>query len=69
MLFRSGLLSGGITASGAGTTAAITQNNENVSAPVTINVHANGANAEQIGQKLYDTTERYLLRTLKGAFS
>ena len=64
-----GLLSGGITASGAGTTAAITQNNENVSAPVTINVHASGANAEQIGQKLYDTTERYLLRTLKGAFS
>ena len=63
-----GIMAGGLSA-GNSAAATITQNNENVSAPVTINVHASGANAEQIGQKLYDTTERYLLRTLKGAFS
>lgn len=55
----------------AGTAAAtqITQTNQNVSAPVTIQVRSTGANAEQVGQKLYDTTERYLLRTLKGVFA
>ena len=47
----------------------ISQTNQNVSAPVNIQVHSSGTNAEQIGQKLYDTTERYLLRTLKGVFS
>ena len=50
-------------------TSDITQNNSNVSAPVTIQVHSSGANAEQIGQKLYDTAERYLLRTLKSAMT
>ena len=43
----------------------VTQNNQNVSAPVTINVNASGSNAEQIGQTIYNTAERYLLRTLK----
>ena len=47
----------------------MTQNNQNVSAPVTINVNASGSNAEQIGQTIYNTAERYLLRTMKGAFS
>ena len=47
----------------------ISQTNQNVSAPVNIQVHSSGTNAEQIGRKLYDTTERYLLRTLKGVFS
>ena len=47
----------------------MTQNNQNVSAPVTINVNAMGSNAEQIGQTIYNTAERYLLRTMKGAFS
>ena len=40
-------------------------NNQNVSAPVTINVNAMGSNAEAIGQTIYNTAERYLLRTLK----
>ena len=40
-------------------------NNQNVSAPVTINVNATGSNAEAIGQTIYNTAERYLLRTLK----
>ena len=44
-------------------------NNQNVSAPVTINVNASGSNAEAIGQTIYNTAERYLLRTMKGAFS
>jgi len=49
------------------TVAPVVQNtSQNVSAPVTIQVRSTGANAEQIGQKLYDTTERYLLRTLRG---
>ena len=43
----------------------VTQNNQNVSAPVTINVNAMGSNAEAIGQTIYNTAERYLLRTLK----
>ena len=38
---------------------------QNVSAPVTINVNAAGSNAEQIGQTIYNTAERYLLRTLQ----
>ena len=46
----------------------VTQNNQNVSAPVTINVNAMGSNAEAIGQTIYDTAERYLLRTLKAPY-
>ncbi|MBQ6514131.1 MAG: hypothetical protein IJI09_05345 [Clostridia bacterium] len=64
----SSLISGGIAA-GQPAGAQITQNNSNVSAPVTIQVRSTGANAEQIGQKLYDTAERYLLRTLQGAMA
>ena len=47
----------------------VTQNNSNVSAPVNIHVQASGVSAEAIGESLYDTTEQYLLRTLKGAVS
>ena len=61
-------LSGGLAAGNAGATQII-QNNSNVSAPVSIEVHASGANAEQIGQSVYNTAERYLLRTMKGVFS
>ena len=64
----SSLISGGLSA-GQPAGTQITQNNSNVSAPVTIQVRSSGTNAEQIGQKLYDTTERYLLRTLKGVFA
>ena len=62
-------LSAGGLAAGAAAAAQITQNNANVSAPVSIQVHASGASAEQIGQSLYDTAERYLLRTLKSAMT
>ena len=61
-------LSGGISAS-MPAAAQITQNNSNVSAPVSIEVHSSGANAEQIGQSVYDTAERYLLRCMKGVFA
>ena len=37
----------------------------NVSAPVNIHVTAAGSDPEQIGRSLYDTAERYLLRTLR----
>ena len=51
-------------------TAPVTQNtSQNVSAPVTIQVRSSGANAEQVGRKLYDITERYLLRTMRGVFT
>ena len=50
-------------------TSTMTQNNQNVSAPVTINVNASGSDANRIGQSIYDTAERYLLRTLRGAYS
>lgn len=56
-------------AAGNSVSGNISQTNQNVSAPVNIQVHSSGTNAEQIGRKLYDTTERYLLRTLKGVFS
>ena len=52
------------------TVAPVVQNtSRNVSAPVTIQVRSTGANAEQVGQKLYDTAERYLLRTLRGVMA
>ena len=47
----------------------VTQNNQNVSAPVTINVNATGSNAEQIGQTIYNTAERYLIRTMRNAWA
>ena len=62
------LLSGGLAA-GQPAGAQITQNNSNVSAPVTIQVRSSGTNAEQVGQKLYDTAERYLLRTLRSVMA
>ena len=62
------LPSGGISAGNAGI-GNITQDNRTVSAPVNINVSSSSANAAEVGQKLYDTAERYLLRTLQGAFS
>jgi hypothetical protein len=47
----------------------VTQNNQSVSAPVTINVNASGSNAEQIGQTIYNTAERYLIRTMRNAWA
>ena len=61
-------LSGGLS-EGNATAASITQNNQNVSAPVNIQVHSSGANAEQIGESIYDTAERYLVRTLQGVMA
>ena len=48
---------------------AIYQTHQNVSAPVSIQVHASGTDPEQVGQSLYSMTERYLQRTLESAFS
>ena len=43
----------------------VTQDNRTVSAPVSIQVQASGADPEEIGRSLYETAERYLLRTLR----
>ena len=51
------------------TASSVTNTSNNVSAPVTINVNASGNDANRIGQSIYDTAERYLLRTLRGAYS
>ena len=61
-------LAGGMMAGNAGNTQ-ITQNNSNVSAPVSIEVHATGASAERIGESVYNTAERYLLRTMRSVFA
>ena len=47
----------------------MTNTSSNVSAPVTINVNANGSDASRIGQSVYNTAERYLLRTLRGVMA
>ncbi len=39
-----------------------------VEAPVTINVTAASASPEEVGRSVYDLTQRYLLRTMKGVF-
>ena len=52
-------------AAGYASLPSVTQNNSNISAPVNIHVHASGMNAEAIGQGIYDTAERYLMRTLE----
>ena len=64
----SSLISAGLAA-GQPAGTQITQNNSDVSAPVTIQVRSTGADAEQVGRSLYDTAERYLLRTLKSAMA
>ena len=51
--------------SAATPSATITRNNQNVSAPVTINVNASGSDPEAVGRTIYNTAERYLLRTLR----
>ena len=61
-------LPGGLAA-GTASVGNITQDNRTVSAPVNIQVQSSAANPAEVGQRLYDTAERYLLRTLRGAFS
>ena len=60
-----GSLSLSAPAAGSVSMPSVTQNNSNISAPVNIHVHASGMNAEAIGQGIYDTAERYLMRTLE----
>ena len=61
------ILSGSLAAGQA--LSIVTRDARSVSAPVSIQVHASGADAKEIGQSLYSVTERYLLRTLESAFS
>ena len=50
----------------AGTQPAVSSNT--VEAPVTIQVSSPAAAPEEVGRSVYDLTQRYLLRTLKGVF-
>ena len=61
------LISGGGLSAGNTFAGNITQDNRTVSAPMNIQVHASGTDAKQIGESLYDTAERYLLRTIAQA--
>ena len=54
----------GVAAGSAGA-GSVTRIDQNVSAPVSIQVHASGADGEEIGRGVYDAAERYLLRTLR----
>ena len=60
------ILSGSLNAGEVVTT--VYQSHQNVSAPVSIQVHASGTDPERIGQSLYSMTERHLQRTLESAF-
>ena len=59
----------GMLASSKGATAPTVNqtNNNSVQAPVSIQVTASGSDPEAVGKSVYDVTEQYLLRTLKGA--
>ncbi len=57
------------TAAGNAGFGNVTQNNSNISAPVSIQVHASGTSAERIGENVYNMAERYLLRTMRGVFA
>lgn len=41
-------------------------NTYNISAPISINVNASGANGKEIGTSIYDSAERHLIKTLRG---
>ena len=58
--------SGGLSAGESA--GSVTVYNQHLSAPVNIHVTASGGRAEEIGRSIYDTAERYLLRTLRSSF-
>ena len=57
---RSQLLPAGVAAPAA---------SHSVEAPVTIQVNSPYASPEEVGRSVYDLTQRYLLRTMKGVFA
>ena len=59
----------GLLSSAASAAAPVVQqtSSNNVSAPVNIHVESSAADPEAIGRSIYDTAERYLLRTLQSA--
>ena len=64
---RMSLVLSEIPKAGEAGAGSISHYSQNVSAPVNIHVTAAGSDPEQIGRSLYDTAERYLLRTLQSA--
>ena len=52
---------------GMGVPGSVTRNEtKNVEAPVSINVTANGTDAELLAQSIYQAAERHLVRILRG---
>lgn len=64
---RMSLVLSEIPKAGEAGAGSISHYSQNVSAPVNIHVTAAGSDPEKIGRSLYDTAERYLLRTLRSA--
>ena len=64
---RMSLVLSEIPKAGEAGAGSVSHYSQNVSAPVNIHVTAAGSDPEQIGRSLYDTAERYLLRTLRSA--
>ena len=62
---RMSLVLSEIPKAGEAGAGSVSHYSQNVSAPVNIHVTAAGSDPEQIGRSLYDTAERYLLRTLR----
>ena len=62
---RMSLVLSEIPKAGEAGAGSVSHYSRNVSAPVNIHVTAAGSDPEQIGRSLYDTAERYLLRTLR----
>lgn len=66
-----GTIGGSLATAGAmlgGGSTSIVYNN-NVSAPVTINVQPGTASSQDVGSRVYSLTERYLLRTVQGVLA
>ena len=55
-------------ATSGGTTNIMNTENRTVEAPVNINVTASGVDAQMMGQSIYDSAQRYLEKTIRGAF-
>ena len=55
-------------APGATSVSVLTNNTNNVQAPVSIQVTASGSDPEKLGQSIYESAERYLLKSLQSVF-
>lgn len=64
---QSGTIGASVASMSNAMSGMVMNNTYNISAPVNINVNADGASAEDIGTTTYNLAERHLLKNLKGA--